>query len=212
MSSGNLKTVPEGSVLKTVEIEKKHKELEEKVKGLLEKQDKKKKKLEEIQKMTTTLRNEEAEKKRLDDEYRKKLFSAQATREASKTEIKRKEARLLELEIKQSKIANIFSELKQAEKVDICFMLDSTGSMSSYIAEAKTVIHRIIDKLKKRFHDFELRASFVGYRDHADGTDRVTVYNFDSNIDSFKTFVSNVKATGGQDQCEDIFGGLEVKF
>jgi mRNA-degrading endonuclease YafQ of YafQ-DinJ toxin-antitoxin module len=153
---------------------------------------------------------EEAQCKRLDEEYKKKLFSVAATREASKTELKLKEARLIELQIKQTKIANIFAELKKAEKVDMCFMLDATGSMSSYISEAKSVIHRIIDKLKNRFQDFELRAAFVGYRDHADGPKRVTVFDFDQNIDSFKTFVSSVEATGGQDQCEDVFGGLEV--
>lgn len=198
------------SVMKTVEIEQKKKELEDKLKVEQAKKEKKKRDLEEIDKMKTTLIDEKAQHKMLDDEYKKKLFSAAVTREASKTELKRKEARLIELDIKQTKIANIFAELKKAEKVDICFMLDATGSMSSYIAEAKNVIHRVIDKLKHRFEDFELRASFVGYRDHADGPKRVTIYNFDHNIDSFKTFVSNVETIGGQDQCEDVFGGLEV--
>ena len=197
--------------MKTVEIDKKRKELQEKLKLEKEKKDKKKKDIDEIEKMRTTLRNEEAERKRLDDEYRKKLLTAQATKEASKTTLKQAEARLLALKIKQTKISNIFAELKKAEKVDICFMLDATGSMASYIAEAKNVIHRIIDKLKARFQDFELRASFVGYRDHGDGPNRVTVYDFDQNVDSFKTFVASVVATGGQDQCEDIFGGIEVK-
>jgi mRNA-degrading endonuclease YafQ of YafQ-DinJ toxin-antitoxin module len=198
------------TMMKTIEIERKKKDLENKLKSEQAKREKKEKDMAEIDKMTTTLRNDEAERKRLDEEYKKKLKSAAITREASKTELRQKEARLLDLEIKQTKIANLFAELKKAEKVDICFMLDATGSMSLYIAEAKNVIHKVIDKLKLRFQDFELRASFVGYRDHSDGPERVIVYNFDQNIDSFKTFVSNVEPKGGQDQCEDIFGGLEV--
>ena len=82
--------------------------------------------------------------------------------------------------------------------------------MDSYIAEAKNVIHRVMDKLEKQFKDFALRASFVGYRDHSDGPLRVTVLPFSDRVDTFKSFVSSVKATGGGDQCEDIFGGLEV--
>ena len=198
------------SEMKTVEIARKKKELEDRLKSEQVKKEKKQRDLEELEKMSTTLRNDEAERKKLDDEYKRKLLSAAETKEASKTELKRAEARLIELKIKQTKIANIFAELKKAEQVDICFMLDSTGSMSSYISEAKNVIHRIIDKLKNRFQDFQLRASFVGYRDHADGLKRVTVYDFDQNVDSFKMFVTSVEATGGQDQCEDVFGGLEV--
>ena len=81
--------------------------------------------------------------------------------------------------------------------------------MSSYINEAKVVIHRLIGRLSRVFQNFAFRASFVGYRDIEDGHDRTTVFNFDSNADSFKRFVNNVTAKGGHDQCEDIFGGLE---
>jgi DNA repair exonuclease SbcCD ATPase subunit len=205
-----VKVTNKKSEMQTVEIERKKKELEDRLKSEQAKKEKKQRDLEELEKMSTTLRNDEAERKKLDDEYKRKLLLAAETKEASKTELKRAEARLIELKIKQTKIANIFAELKKAEQVDICFMLDSTGSMSSYISEAKNVIHRIIDKLKNRFQDFQLRASFVGYRDHADGLERVTVYDFDQNFDSFKMFVTSVEATGGQDQCEDVFGGLEV--
>lgn len=101
-------------------------------------------------------------------------------------------------------------ELKYAEQVDICFMLDCTGSMYSYIKEAKTVVHRVVDKLAKKFPDFKLRCAFVGYRDHCDGSQRISVMPFGSEKDNFKAFVSNVKVTGGGDECEDVFGGLEA--
>ena len=194
----------------TAAISKKKKELEAKLKSEQLKKEKKQKALEEISELSATLQREEAERVKLDEDYKKKLYTAQETREASRTALNRAEARLKELEIKKIKIANLFHELKQAEKVDICFMLDATGSMDSYIAEAKTVIHRITDSLRKRFQDFQLRVAYVGYRDHSDGADRVTVLDFSENKDKFKTFVSSVEAKGGDDQCEDIFGGLEV--
>lgn len=116
---------------------------------------------------------------------------------------------MCELKAKQAKISQLFQDLKNSEKVDICFMTDCTGSMSGYINEAKTVIHRVVDRLSKKFKDFELRCSFVGYRDHSDGPNRVTVLPFTENKDNFKSFVTTVSAQGGADECEDIFGGLE---
>lgn len=196
--------------MKTVEIEKKKKLLEEQLKKEAEKKEAKQKKLDELKTLSTTLQQEKEKVNKLEQRYDKKLFDIQTTREVSKTELNRAEARLLELDIKQKKIANIFADLKKAEKVDICFMLDCTGSMHSYINEAKSVIHKIIDNLKRKFQNFELRAAFVGYRDHGDGAKRITLFSFSSNIDDFKTFVSLVDATGGADGPEDVFGGLEV--
>jgi len=200
----------QGSEIKTIEIEEKKKKIEQKIKNEEERKHAKKIQLEELNKMSATLEKEKFEREELERKYREKLFTNQVTREASRTELIKAESKLIELDLKKKRIANIFFELRQAEKVDICFMLDCTGSMSPYIVEAKTVIHRIVDKLKKRFVDFELRAAFVGYRDHSDGKDRVSVYPFGESIDNFKSFVTSINATGGDDECEDIFGGLEV--
>lgn len=135
------------------------------------------------------------------------MLKTEATREITKTELAKAEERWAKLDLQKKRISNIFYELKQAEKVDICFLVDCTGSMDSYITETKLVIHKIVDKLKTLYADFKLRVAFVGYRDHSDGNDRVTVFPFNSDIDAFKSFVSSVKATGGDDQCEDVFGG-----
>ena len=198
------------SDIKTIEIEEKKKQMELKIKKETERKQARKMQLEELNKMDATLEQEKLEREELERKYREKLFTNQVTREASRTELVKAESKLAALDLKKKRIANIFFELRQAEKVDICFMLDCTGSMSSYIAEAKSVIHRIVDKLKKRFVDFELRAAFVGYRDHSDGISRVSVFPFGNCIDDFKSFVTSISATGGADECEDIFGGLEV--
>ena len=88
-------------------------------------------------------------------------------------------------------------------------MVDGTGSMLAYISEAKTVVHRLVDRLAKRFQDFQLRCAFVCYRDHCDGSDRISVLPFTTDKDAFKNWVTSLKATGGGDECEDVFGGLE---
>lgn len=198
--------------IKTTELDRNY----EKVKQELDKAEKEKKKkqekINEMKSMSTTLKKQKEEIANLDKQYREKVFRDVTTKEESKTEIENIQARILELDFKKKKIAAIFNELKEAEKVDICFMVDSTGSMRKYIDEAKDVVHRIVKKLEKRFKDLELRVAFVGYRDHCDGSDRITVFPFSDNIDKFKSFVSSVKAMGGGDACEDVFGGLEVNL
>ena len=115
----------------------------------------------------------------------------------------------MELKIRKTQIAKLFYELRLAEHVDICFMMDCTGSMTSYINEAKTVVHRVVEKLGKKFHDLKLRCAFIGYRDHCDKENRLEILPFTSDKDVFKEKVTEVNAMGGGDDAEDIFGGLE---
>ncbi len=147
----------------------------------------------------------ETEKRKKDDllrEYNKLKFDTQTTRESTKirnkSEIRDLEMRVSNLKTRQHKISQLFYDLKNAEKVDICFLLDCTGSMSSYIMQAKAVINDVVSRLKTKFKDFELRCSFVGYRDHCDGDARITVFPFSSGLDSFRSFIDSVTATGGE--------------
>jgi len=173
---------------------------------------KKEEKINELNKISESVLNNKKEMNRIDQEIKKKLFESIITKEQSKTELAAKEAKLLEIELKQKRISNIFYDLKQAEKVDICFLVDCTGSMSSYIVETKMVIHQMCDKLRTRFENFDLRMSFVGYRDHSDGIGRVVIFPFSKEVEEFKRFVSSVQATGGADECEDVFGGFLLNF
>ncbi len=185
-------------------------ELKEKEKVELENVEKKKKISELNKDILKSKEDLEKENARLENEIKMKKQEYFETKEQSKTELNKKEETLLAIEIKQKRIANIFYDLNQAEKVDTCFMVDCTGSMSSYIAETKIVIHQMCDNLKSRFENFDLRMSFVGYRDHSDGFNRITVFPFSKEVVEFKRYVSSVEATGGADECEDIFGGTNI--
>lgn len=147
--------------------------------------------------------------KKLQDEYNELLYKSIKTEQARTVELSRLEIKKVNLEIRKTKIAKLFFELRMAEQVDICFMVDCTGSMCSYINEAKTVVHRVVEKLGKKFQDLKLRCAFVGYRDHCDHELRVEVMPFTSDKDAFKNKVTLVNANGGGDEAEDIFGGLE---
>jgi hypothetical protein len=54
-----------------------------------------------------------------------------------------------------------------------------------------------------------VRVAFVGYRDFVDEEDRIVSINLTEDISAFVDFMDEIKAHGGGDQCEDVFGGLE---
>ena len=142
------------------------------------------------------------------DIQRKKL-ETKVSKEMKATEIAALQKELIEITLKRNNISKIFALLKNSESVDMCFVIDCTGSMSSVINDVKKTIHKIVDRVKRNFQDFSFRCAFVGYRDIEDGAKRITVLPFTEDIDTFKSFVSGVEATGGADQCEDVFVGLK---
>ena len=127
------------------------------------------------------------------------------------------------------KISNIIDKLKLAQTVDVCFLVDCTGSMDQYIDEVKTIIKRGLEKLTKIFKDIQLRFSFIGYRDYEieiseeipeeieissdtpkkwiDPPNRIEKLAFTTDFEKFSKFVGEIKAGGGGDTCEDVFGG-----
>ena len=193
----------------TVEFNKLMKLKEEELK----KEEEKARKIAERKAMITAMDTElvkiKEKKKNAEDEYKKKLRETVIVKSEEKTKLLKAQAELKELEVHKLKIAHIFYNLKQAERVDMCFLLDCTGSMQPYITQTKLIMHEIADKLKKMFSGFSLRLALVGYRDHCD-KERIVYRDFDSDVDKFKTFVSSVKEDGGGDACEDVFGGRKI--
>uniref|UniRef100_A0AC34GJX0 VWFA domain-containing protein n=1 Tax=Panagrolaimus sp. ES5 TaxID=591445 RepID=A0AC34GJX0_9BILA len=102
-----------------------------------------------------------------------------------------------------------------SKNVEICFLVDATGSMQEHIDGVRESINTIVDLLtlpmpaeKSRTVADEIRLSFVAYRDFGD-RDQFKILNFTKSVNEFKEFCANLKATGGGDACEDVFGGLD---
>ena len=106
----------------------------------------------------------------------------------------------------------MIKELKKAESVDICFLVDCTGSMGPYIEQVKTIINKTNQKLRVLFKDLKLRSSFIGYRDYdSKGNttkDQLIVFHFTTESSDFEKFVETVVATGGGDG-KQIFSIIE---
>jgi hypothetical protein len=97
--------------------------------------------------------------------------------------------------------------------VDVCFVMDCTGSMAAYIDAAKEQLvqigNSVIRQLSTRDEICNLRFAFVGYRDFCDPIpDRLTSIDFSSDFGEVRDFISLQEAFGGGDGPEDLLGGL----
>lgn len=97
-------------------------------------------------------------------------------------------------------------------KLDICFVLDCTSSMSPWI----TVLHQQTPGLWKMLESQGaklIRIAFIGYRDVDDNL-RFERWNFPSSgastpPEAWSSFLASIKAGGGDDKAEDVLGGLQ---
>ncbi|CAB4378084.1 uncharacterized protein OCT59_012206 [Rhizophagus irregularis] len=96
-------------------------------------------------------------------------------------------------------------------EVDLCFVMDCTGSMGEYIEGAKDAIEKVVEYMAKLEPAIKIRVGFCGYRDHCDNPIRLQVFDFTYSCEEFKNYLSNVPATGGGgDGPEDVLGGLNA--
>ncbi len=91
--------------------------------------------------------------------------------------------------------------------IDICFLMDCTGSMEPWIQAAKDQVRQIVDKTQQETTDAEVRVAFVGYRDYGD-LQQFVVYDFLDDVDVMLDKIRAVHASGGDDIAEDVAGGL----
>lgn len=91
-------------------------------------------------------------------------------------------------------------------KIDICFLLDCTGSMGPWIQAAKDHIFDIVRKTRQDTPSAEVRVAFVGYRDF--GEKEPIIYHDFGNVDTVLDAIQDVLALGGDDEAEDVAGGL----
>lgn len=93
-------------------------------------------------------------------------------------------------------------------KLDVAFVIDSTGSMGEEIARIQQTILDIADHLEGSEFEPELRMGLVEYRDRGDDFVTHTV-NLTSDIPAFERAVAALTAGGGGDFPEDLNAALE---
>lgn len=95
-----------------------------------------------------------------------------------------------------------------ATNVQLCFVMDCTGSMQEWIDAARDQIWAIIEQTR---HDVEMgltfEVGFVGYRDFGDAEQYINI-PFTRDIDDLRRRIQAIQADGGNDCAEDVAGGL----
>ncbi|KAF0544023.1 kinase-like protein [Gigaspora margarita] len=101
----------------------------------------------------------------------------------------------------------IINDIRNLLNVDLCFVLDCTGSTDEYILAAKNYIKKLIKSMNKVNPKIKIWFGFCGYRDY-DDKDHLQSLEFTDSYKRFENFVTNMRANGGDDFPEDVLGRL----
>ncbi len=104
-------------------------------------------------------------------------------------------------------VRHAIRELSRMQKVSLCFLLDTTGSMDKYIDGVKNNITAVVESIRGTGCRVAAVA-FIGYKDWSDGIDHFERLPFTNDITAFTSFVKRINPTGGGDRPEDVVGGL----
>ncbi|CAG8758222.1 17739_t:CDS:1, partial [Rhizophagus irregularis] len=116
--------------------------------------------------------------------------------------------------LREKAISKTLNNIKRSMKVDLCFVLDCTGSMKPHIAAAKDCISHVSNYIKCTNPSIKLRIGFCGYRDHNNKPhDQLQVFNFTDKYIKFTKYMHEVSPgvySQYSDEPEDVLGGLNA--
>ncbi|MFC2136513.1 VWA domain-containing protein [Bacteroidota bacterium] len=97
-------------------------------------------------------------------------------------------------------------------KIDVVFLIDSTGSMNDEIRSVKTHIVNIVEEVEEGYPKPDLRVGVVTYRDHEEEEREYLLKSFDLTDDVYDAlkFIKGIEAQGGGDYPEAVADGLHV--
>ena len=79
--------------------------------------------------------------------------------------------------------------------------------MQNFFTGICSTIRGLIGKLQATMNHMSFEIGCVAYRDVKDKA-RFEIHNFSGSISKFEQFLESIHTTGGNDQCEDVLGGL----
>ena len=91
--------------------------------------------------------------------------------------------------------------------LDLLFIMDITGSMSSYINYVKNYLLDIIDGIVKECPGININIGYIGYRDYYE---TYVDIDFSQDPNYVKSIISKVYASGGGDYPEDVSLAFEL--
>lgn len=93
--------------------------------------------------------------------------------------------------------------------LDLLIIMDITGSMGSYLENAKQTVISIVESIKEKNNKvMDIKYGFIGYRDFSD-KDYVDI-DLTEDYESVSQRINDVNADGGDDVPEDVAGGFTM--
>ena len=108
----------------------------------------------------------------------------------------------------ESAIERIKERQKKADEIDLCFMIDGTASMCQWIEMTMNKVKEILNQVQKIYATTRFRLAAVIYRDFDMGEKSFQIQSFVEDCETIEKFLSTVKAKGGDDGPEDVYGGF----
>lgn len=108
-------------------------------------------------------------------------------------------------------VANLTETLKDNPVLDMCFVMDATGSMSSFIEAAQKTIQKIVENIVSS-EKADVRFALVSYRDHPPQESSYVVkqFAFTKSTKKMSEFLAEISASGGGDCPEAVVDGLHA--
>lgn len=114
------------------------------------------------------------------------------------------------IEKRNEEIKLTFKAIRASECVDLLFIVDCTGSMDPYIEQIKSDIVKLQEALKLKHSFLDIEFGFIRYTDFDVASNRCSTFQFSRSTVEFVRFVSEIRAGGGADGPEDVFGGMDL--
>src|SRR2546423_2863437 len=111
--------------------------------------------------------------------------------------------KLLVLLLANSAMAAKETPNENKPRIEVCFVLDTTGSMGGLIEGAKQKIWSIANEMISAKPTPELKLGLIGYRDRGDEY-VVRSFQLTDDIDSIYAHLRDFKADGGGDEPESV--------
>ena len=95
-------------------------------------------------------------------------------------------------------------------RMDVAFVVDTTGSMKDDIRAVKDSLSEIVNNITSRTKDLEIRFGVVSYRDHPpqDKSYVTRVFDFADNVKRVKKLIADLNPSEGGDTPEAVADGL----
>ncbi|CAE8633953.1 unnamed protein product, partial [Polarella glacialis] len=123
------------------------------------------------------------------------------------------------LALAQPGLPEAWAQPRKSPDVDLCFVMDCTGSMGGEIEAAKASVLKLADLIQSEVSRQtglapQVRLACVAFRDYCDDSERLQQIPFQSPSKEghllVREFIANQEASGGGDCPEDVFGGIDV--